>query len=326
MRTCVHLPVRITVLLCFVSLLSLTSPAQSITTSDGRFEIGLGLGPSFFLGDLGGTRGVGKTFVKDVNFPLTKLMKGLYINYSPAEVLGFRLAVNLGVLEGYDSAIKTNGVHEYERKKRNLGFKSNLFEVYGALEIYPTVFFEQYDGLFHKFRPYGVIGFGMFKFNPKAQYIAPNGDRIWVELQPLRLEGQGMAEYPGREMYKLWQQEIPLGFGFKYYVKDNMYVGLEILHRKTFTDYIDDVSTTYINPALFSNYLTAEQATYARQLMYREQFLNPTVNRPYINQQRGDPKENDAYFSGMLRLGWRINGSNSPNARARKQLQCPVFY
>jgi len=162
--------------------------------------------------------------------------------------------------------------------------------------------------------------------NPKGQYIAPNGETLWVELKPLRLEGQGMAEYPARQEYSLWQKNIPMGFGLKYYIKENMFIGLEILHRKTFTDYIDDVSTTYIDPALFANYLDPQQAVYARQLMYREQFLNPAVNRPYINEQRGDPKDLDAYFSGMIRLGWRIGGSDSPNDRAKRQLRCPVFY
>ncbi|HEX2628477.1 MAG TPA: DUF6089 family protein [Chitinophagaceae bacterium] len=325
MRTIVP-KVRNGVLVCLLALFSLQSQAQSISSYDGKFELGLGLGPSFFLGDLGGTRGLGKGFVKDVNFPLTKLMKGLYVNYYPAEWLGMRVAINHGRLEGDDAAIKTDGKNEMERKKRNLHFKSPLLEFYGALEIYPTVFFEQYDGLFHKLRPYGVIGFGMFHMNPKAQYIAPNGDKTWVPIQPLRLEGQGMAEYPDREQFSLWQQEIPMGFGFKYYTSDNMYIGLEILHRKSFTDYIDGVSTKYINPNLFNTYLDAQQATYARQLMYREQFYNPSVNRPYINQQRGDPTENDAYFSGMLRLGWRINGASSPNGRAKRQLKCPVFY
>jgi hypothetical protein len=120
--------------------------------------------------------------------------------------------------------------------------------------------------------------------------------------------------------------EMVMGGGVKYYIRENMYIGFEILHRKTFTDYVDDVSTEYINPALFSTYLTPEQATMARQLMYRENLYNPAVSRPYINTQRGDPKENDAFFSVLLRFGWRLNGDNSPNARARKQLKCPVFY
>jgi hypothetical protein len=324
MRTSVR-TVRYFVLLCLVATFSFRSHSQSISSYDGKFELGLGLGPSFFLGDLGGIRGKGKTFVKDVNFPFTKFMKGLYLGYYPAEWIGLRAAVNIGRLEGNDAAIKTNGKDEFERKKRNLHFRSKLFEAYGALEIYPTVFFESYDGLYHKFRPYGVIGFGIFHYNPTAQYVQPNGETVWVELRPLRLEGQGMAEYPDRQPYSLWQQEIPMGFGFKYYLKENMYVGLEILHRKTFTDYIDDVSIKYIDPALFSNYLTPQEATMARQLMYRELAITG-VSRPYINQQRGDPTENDAYFSGMFRIGWRINGASSPNGRAKRQLKCPVFY
>jgi hypothetical protein len=317
--------VRFIVLICLLTTFNFRSQSQSISAGNGKVELGIGLGPSFFLGDLGGTRGVGKTFVKDVNFPLTKFMKGLYLNIYPVEAIGIRIALNHGRIEGNDSAIKTTGINEMERKKRNLSFRSTVFEAYAALEIYPTVFFEQYDGLYHKLRPYGVIGFGLFHFNPKAQYYGANGAE-WVELRPLRLEGQGMAEYPERKQYSLWQKEIPMGIGFKYYTSETFYVGLEILHRKTFTDYIDNVSTKYINPALFDSYLTPQQATYAKQLAYREKFHNPSMNRPFINQQRGDPKENDAFFSGMLRLGWRLNGDNSPNSRARRQLKCPVFY
>jgi hypothetical protein len=294
--------------------------------ADGRFEVGLGIGPSFFLGDLGGSKGIGKTFVKDVDFPLTKLMKGLYINVYPAEWLGFRLAANIGYLEGDDAQAPNKGGAERFRLYRNLKFKSTLSEAYAAIEIYPTVFFEEYDGLAHKLRPYGIIGAGFFHFNPKGQYIEPNGNKKWVELKPLRLEGQGMAEYPTRKEYALTQLMIPMGGGFKYYVNDNMYVGFEILHRKTFTDYIDDVSTKYIDPRHFDTYLSPEQAAWARQLAYRENLYNPAVSRRFINTQRGDPTENDAYFSGILRMGWRINGANSPNGRAKRQLKCPVYY
>lgn len=325
MRTGVQ-KVRAFVLVCMLSIASLNVFSQSIGTGNGKLEFGVGVGPSFFLGDLGGTEGVGRTFIKDVNLPFTKLMKGLYAEYYPAEWLGARVAINFGRLEAADSIIKPRGKDEMYRKQRNLQFRSNLFEAYAALEIYPTVFFEGYEGLEHKLRPYGVIGFGLFHFNPQGQYIQPNGDRMWVDLKPLRLEGQGMAEYPNRKEYSLWQQEIPMGVGIKYYLKENMYIGMEVLHRKTFTDYIDDVSTNYIDPTLFDTYLSPQQAMYARQLENREQLYNPNISRPYVNDQRGDPKQNDAFFSGMLRLGWRLNGSNDPNSRARRQLRCPVFY
>ncbi|MFZ9388654.1 MAG: hypothetical protein ACO25B_12310 [Chitinophagaceae bacterium] len=325
MRTPVQF-VRLSVLICLLQLFSNQAGSQSISLANGRVEVGLGLGPSFFLGDLGGSAGIGKTFVKDVDFPLTKLNKGLYLNLYPAEWLGFRLAANIGELEGDDAQAPDKGGRERSRLNRNLKFKSSLLEAYAGIEIYPTVFFEQYEGLEHKLRPYGIIGIGMFHFNPKGEFINPDGSKTWVELKPLRLEGQGMAEYPNRSEYGLTQIMIPMGGGFKYYIRENFYVGFEILHRKTFTDYIDDVSTEYIDPRFFDVYLSPQQAAYARQLSYRENLRNPAVSRTYINKQRGDPKENDAYFSSILRMGWRLNGANSPSGRAKKQLKCPVYY
>ncbi len=298
---------------------------QAITLQNGKVEVGLGIGPSFFLGDLGGQRGIGQPFIKDINIPLTKLSKGIYLNLYPAEWIGFRVSLNHMVVEGDDAEIDNKGGREISRLRRNLYFKSNITEAYAALELYPTVFLEQYDGLQGKLRPYGLIGIGAFHFNPKGYYIGGNGQKTLVDLKPLRLEGQGMAEYPEKKEYSLTQLEVPMGFGFKYYVKESLYVGLEILHRKTFTDYVDDVSTSYIDPIYFDQYLTPEQATWARQLHYRTPLYEPTT-RPFIGYQRGDPKENDAFFTTVLRFGWRINGDNSPNSRARRQMRCPKYF
>ena len=241
MRTTVHV-VRTSVLICTFAIASFFSHAQSLASPNGKFEIGLGIGPLFFLGDLGGNMGKGTYFVKDVNFPVTKLQKGIYVNYYPQEWFGFRLAANYGVLEGADSLIKEKGGDESYRYVRNLHFRSKVMEAYAAVEIYPTVFFEEYDGLQGKIRPYGVVGVGMFKFRPQTQYASANGTNRWVDLEPLQIEGQGMSEYPDRPRYKLTQFEIPLGGGVKWYVKENMYLGFELLHRKTFTDYVDDLS------------------------------------------------------------------------------------
>ncbi len=138
------------------------------------------------------------------------------------------------------------------------------------MELYPTFFMEKYSGLLGKLRPYGIVGIGAFRYNPQGLYFEPNGSSKWVDLRPLKLEGQGMTEYPDRKPYNLTQIEIPMGFGAKYYIKENMYIGFEILHRKTFTDYVDDVSTRYIDPAYFDLYLTPEQAMMAKQLAFRE--------------------------------------------------------
>lgn len=176
MRTIVP-SVRTLVLIAIISLSSFSSFSQSITSGNGKYELGLGIGPLFFLGDLGGNQGIGKDFVKDVNLPLTKVSKGLYLNLYPEEWIGFRIAFNHGKLEGFDSVIVDKGGAEYFRKKRNLSFQSSLLEAYAAIEFYPTVFFEQYDGLKGKLRPYGLAGIGMLKFNPKGRYYDASGGR-----------------------------------------------------------------------------------------------------------------------------------------------------
>jgi len=326
MRTIV-LSVRTLVLIFAFAAFSNTSHSQSITTGNGKIEIGLGIGPLFFLGDLGGNQGVGTRFVKDVNFPVTKMAKGIYANIYPTEWLGFRVALNHGKLEGYDSLIKSKGGAEDYRKIRNLQFQSTLLEAYAAVEFYPTVFIEKYDGLQGKIRPYGLIGIGAFKFNPRGKYYAPDGSAKWVDLKPLRTEGQGMAEYPDRKEYSLISLEIPVGAGFKYYLKENMFVGLEVMHRKSFTDYVDDVSTNYIDANHFSQYLAPEQAQMANLLHYRQNYVPyGTTSRPSTGEQRGNPKQNDSFFSSIIRLGWRLNDSNSPNGRALRQLRCPAYY
>ena len=309
------LRVRTTVFFFVLAFSAFSSHAQE----PGKIEIGAGFGPLFFLGDLGGNMGKGSTLVKDVNFPVTNISKNLYVNVHPTEWLAFRLAFSTGMLEGADSLINDKGGAESYRKVRNLHFRSRMTELYAAAEIYPTVFFEQYDGLAGKLRPYGLIGVGVFKFNPQALYYAPNGTSRWVNLAPLKTEGQGMSEHPNRKNYKLTQMEIPMGFGAKYYLSDNMYLGLEILHRKTFTDYVDDVSTSYINPDLFDKYLAPESAVVAKQVYYRG---FSAVSRPDNGEQRGQQKNNDSFFSSILRFGFRFGeGSNS----AMNMMRCPKF-
>jgi hypothetical protein len=163
MRTNVPV-VRLSVLICLLACFSHRSTAQSISTANGKFEIGLGIGPMFFVGDLGGNAGVGKSFIKDLDLPLTKLSKGIYINFYPTEAIGLRIAGNLGHLEGNDMEAPAKGGAEMDRRERNLHFQSKIKEAYAALEIYPTVFFEHYDGLQGKLRPYVLGGAGFFPF------------------------------------------------------------------------------------------------------------------------------------------------------------------
>ena len=101
-----------------------------------------------------------------------------------------------------------------------------------------------------------------------------------------------------------------------------MYVGLEIMQRASTSDQVDGVSTTYIDNNLFAKYLTPEQAAMANQLYFRENFPAAPTRVPAIGEIRGNPKQNDSYFSTILRLGWRLNENNP----ALRQLRCPSYY
>jgi len=319
MRTSVPL-VRAIVLVYFLAFFCRQAGAQSINFLRGKIEVGVGIGPMFFVGDLGGSGGTGKTFIKDLDLPLTKLSKGFYLNVYPIEFIGLRLAANMGELQGDDAQAPSKGGAEMDRKERNLHFRSKIQEAYAALEIYPTVLLEKYDGLKGKIRPYALAGAGIYHFDPEAKDV----DGRWIKLSPLHLEGQGFPEYSFNEPYKLTQKNILLGGGVKYYITDNLYTGFEILHRKLFTDYIDDVSQNYyIDPIYFDRHLPAQDAAVARRMYYRGIYSFPAT-RPYEEfAQRGDPRQNDAYFTSIIRLGWRINGGASGEL---KRLKCPVFF
>lgn len=291
-----------------------------------KIEAGLNFGPTFFLGDLGGHRGYGSTFIKDVNLPVTKLMKGAFISVYPNEWLGFRLAAQYTFVEGKDKLINTNGTNELFRKFRNLDFKSNIWEAYTAVEFFPLMYLKQYDVEYQpRLRPYVFAGVGVFHFNPQGSLTDANGNKTWHYLHPLHTEGQGFAEYPNRHPYSLTQINMPIGGGLKYLLSDKVNLGIELLYRKTFTDYIDDVSTTYIDPNLFNTHLSAADANIALQIHDKSAGV---YTRTDPGLQRGNPKNNDAYFSFVLKMGIRLSGNfeNDYNRRSAKHTRCPARF
>jgi hypothetical protein len=299
---------------------------------NAHIEVGVNFGPTFFLGDLGGNRGYGTKFIKDVNLELTKMMKGVFVGIYPSEFWGFRLAAQYTYVAGRDNLINTSGENELWRKQRNLDFRSDLWEAYGAIEIFPTMilFKNRWDVDYEpRIKPYGFIGLGVFHFDPEGSIATPNGGQTWHKLHPLRTEGQGMAEYPERRPYSLTQLNVPMGCGLRIGLSERVQTSLELLYRKTFTDYIDDVSTNYIDPDLFDKYLSAEEALVARQVHDKTVgIITPGINRYEPGTQRGNYKNMDAYFSFLLKIGVRLGGvmEGSSNRKARNSMKCPHFY
>jgi hypothetical protein len=312
-------------------LFTVKGSSQSVIFQTGKvvWEAGINVGPSFFLGDLGGNAGKGTRFIKDVNLQFTNIMKGVFVAAYPADWFGFRAALQTGSLEADDAAVTTKGVDELWRKERNLDFRSNISEVYVAAEIFPLMMFPGIAESAPRMRPYGVIGIGMFHFNPQGSLTDANGNKTWYDLHPLRTEGQGMTEYPNSKPYSLTQYNIPMGAGIKYYLSDRFNISTEVLYRKSFTDYIDDVSTNYIDPNLFDKYLSAQDAAIAKQIHDKMYAINSTgLTRYAPGTQRGNVNQDDAYFSFLMKFGVRLGGiyENDIQRNAAHQLRCPAKF
>ena len=315
-------------LLQFMAITLLSVVASLTTEAQMKYEIGLNVGPSNFLGDLGGTEGRGQTFLKDNNWSMTKVMKGVFFSVVPSEYVNFRASLNFGRLEGDDAIISPKGGLEEARKARNSDFRSSLLEFYAAAEVYPLVFLEEDPtDVWHKFRPYGLIGVGVFKFNPKGSYAPSGGAEQWVELKPLRTEGQGMPNYPTRKEYSLTQINVPYGVGIKYFFSEKVNLSFEVVNRLTFTDYIDDVSTTFIDDADFYNYFGAGSTTadIASFMANKSTLLTGGVPVPSFGtgDKRGTATNNDAYYSTTIKLGIRIGGDRYSSFT--NQTRCPVL-
>lgn len=302
---------------CLCSLgiaLAFYNPSYSQLSAGNYFEAGVTVGPMVFLGDLGGHYGIGTSFLKDYNMNATKLAFGIYVTAHPSELVGIRLSANWGSVEGDDNYVTNKGGLEVWRLQRNLNFKSNITEANLLLELYPTVLFEeQPTEQPGRLRPYGLLGIGLFHFNPMGSYVDPNTSQTtWVYLQPLHTEGQGVV--PGKTEYALTQINIPFGFGLKYYVSQKVNVGVEFLYRKTFTDYIDDVSTTFVDPALLANPVAAAMSNKSPLFGVPGSNYNP-------GDKRGDPSQTDAYFTLGLKLGIRLGNDHSYDNSTR----CPTL-
>ena len=309
---------KCSVLLLFASLTYSTSFSQ---LSDGAYwEAGVTIGPTNFLGDLGGNLGKGSPFLKDHQFRTTRFMGGIFAEGYPSEWLGIRFALNIGSIEGDDALTKVGGGIEESRKARNLNFKSNIQEIFIAAEVYPFVFFEyEPTDVYHKLRPYLLAGLGGFHFNPKGKDPA-TGD--WVALRPLHTEGQTFPEYPDRKQYSLYQFALPTGIGIKYYITENTTLSFEIIHRFTFCDYLDDVSKTYIDPAAFYANMDAQTAAVAARVSNKSA-TGYTSGGYQPGEKRGTQNNNDAFFSAGFKLGFKLFAGS--DRRWRNSTRCPVI-
>ena len=171
-----------------------------------------------------------------------------------------------------------------DRVERNLSFRANCLELsaLGAINLTPMgLRFYQRSALnFHAF-----AGIGVLYFNPKAKY---QGE--WHALQPLKTENKN---------YSRVQPVIPLGIGARIKLDPFFNILIEGGYRFTFTDYLDDASSTRYVDATLKNDL-------ARALSDRRVEIDTQPSRPTEVGKRGNPDENDGYFIANITLQYYI--------------------
>ena len=324
--------------LSLLFLLAVEAGAQSYG-NNFSFEAGISLGPMNSLTDIGGTPGLGQRGPKDLNIKSTTLFGSLYAMAIYKQFLAFRLEGTFGSVKSNDSLLAGIGTSNKAigRYNRNLSFRSPIYEISLTAELHPIELFGVFDpeSSAPRLSPYLIGGIGLFHFNPQANL---NGQ--WIDLQPLHTEGEGFSEYPDRKVYKLTQINIPLGVGVLYQLSSKFNLRLEYINRKLFTDYLDDVHSTYIDPSLFSKYLSGNELTDALILNNRRKPGVPdllTTARP--GGRRGNPANNDSYFTINVKVGFVFgneNGESGGGASDRssrrllrlqkRQLSCPSVF
>jgi opacity protein-like surface antigen len=197
--------------------------------------------------------------------------------------------------------------------KRNLSFESTVLEGHIAGEYHFLNIYQR------NISPYIFGGLAFYRFNPYT--YTQNGRKVF--LQPLSTEGQGLQAYPDRKTYKLTQFSLPFGGGLRLAVSDNIRLGFELGFRKTFTDYLDDVSDKYADQTKLLN----ERGQEAVDLAYRGDELPGGLGYPTENEVRGSAKSKDWYYFAGLNIGIRLLGegeSYNPNSASKRyRTGCP---
>jgi hypothetical protein len=280
-------------------LLSLALLLPFCTQAQRHHEIGLFAGVSNYYGDLQ------DRFFPDYGY---KPNAGVLYKYFLNPRLGIRFGANYTRLTAADSLSDIT-----VKQTRNLRFETGLFEMHAGLEL--NLLAVDIDRA--KVSPYVFAGIAIFYYDPFTD--GPAGEKVF--LRPLSTEGQGIPTYPDRKQYNLVNVAFPIGGGMKFFIGKTVMITTELGFRYTATDYLDDVSKSYVA----QDTLMAYRSKQSVDLSFRsDELVGWDGNYPDYKFQRGDSKANDWYWFGGL--GVTIYFDAFSNARDYWQTKCPGLF
>lgn len=221
------------------------------------YTIGGHIGVSTYFGDLAPNPSI---LSFDPRF--TRPSLGVFGSYRVHPNISLRGMFSWVRIQGDDYVSQdTDDISARYRYIRNHHFRNDIKELSfgGTFDLYGN------NAPFVRRRsinPYAFASIAIFHHNPQA--LAPEGteeEGRWIALQPLGTEGQGRAGYA--RPYSLIQIGVPLGFGIKYKLSDQLDLAFEIGYRLTFTNYLDDVGGMYADPNDF------EAGSLAQKMAFR---------------------------------------------------------
>ena len=271
-----------------------------------KYELLGGIGPTGFLGDLGGADQNGSHFLKDYNFNSTRFNVNAGVRYRKSSAFGFKGMLTYAMVSGNDALTK-----DPIRYNRNLNFRSPIIELSAQVEYY--LLNEKTKSLYtiaglkskkkkRKFAPYLFAGIGAFYYNPREKLNSE-----WYSVRKYHLEGQGLPGGP--KQFSNFNVAIPFGLGFRYNLNKRWSIGAEFGYRKTFTDYIDGVSGKYYNKTVL------QQAYGATAVALADPNLGLIPGATNAGQERGNPKYKDTYMFFSVNVGYKFTKQHRTRAK-----------
>lgn len=288
------------------------------------WSIGATCGLADLWGDVG-TQSIVDHYANSNYWGSPHFMGGLFARYSAHPGFAMRLGVNYGSLYANDNWNKNKAEQAstieddaYQRYVRNLSVRSNVWEASFLVEITPRRLNYHSNGARKRFQPYLLLGVAGFHFKPQAKYIDKSGnDRGYVNLYDLHIEGDGLPSdvyNDAPKKYSLWQLAVPMGIGMKWDIGKRLAIGIEYVYRYTFTDYLDNVSGKYIDPAYYAHpdlQLSPQQAAIAMEMQDKSWLVDPS-HKHMPGENRGNPEVKDSYSTFGITLIFKVPSRKTP--------------